>query len=60
MNLTQTFASVVASSQIDANNIEPTVNNPAVATGAFSYMWLLLALPLLGAALLLIGGKRTD
>ena len=23
-------------------------------------MWLLLALPLLGAALLLIGGKRTD
>ena len=36
MNLTQTFASVVASSQIDANNIEPTVNNPAVATGAFS------------------------
>lgn len=38
----------------------PTVNSPAVASGAFSYMWLLLALPLLGAALLLLGGRRTD
>ncbi len=32
----------------------------AAATGAASYAWLLVALPLLGAALLLIGGRATD
>jgi NADH-quinone oxidoreductase subunit L len=32
----------------------------AAATGAFKLLWLLIALPLLGAAVLLIGGKRTD
>ncbi len=30
------------------------------ATGATSYAWLLVALPALGAAVLLLGGKRTD
>jgi NADH-quinone oxidoreductase subunit L len=30
------------------------------ATGAFSATWLLLALPLAGAAVLLLGGRRTD
>jgi NADH-quinone oxidoreductase subunit L len=30
------------------------------ATGTFSLLWLLIALPLLGAALLLLGGRRTD
>jgi len=30
------------------------------ATGAFSAAWLLVALPLLGAAVLLLGGSRTD
>jgi NADH-quinone oxidoreductase subunit L len=30
------------------------------ATGAFTLTWLLVALPLLSAAILLIGGKRTD
>jgi len=30
------------------------------ATGITSYAWLLVALPLFGAALLLVGGKRTD
>ncbi|CAN5286112.1 NADH-quinone oxidoreductase subunit L [soil metagenome] len=30
------------------------------ATGALGSLWLLLALPLLGAAVLLIGGRRTD
>ncbi|HTY71768.1 MAG TPA: NADH-quinone oxidoreductase subunit L [Actinomycetes bacterium] len=30
------------------------------ATGAFSLTWLLVALPLLGAAVLLLGGRRTD
>ncbi len=30
------------------------------ATGALSLAWLLVALPLLGAAVLLLGGRRTD
>src|SRR5690349_24819386 len=30
------------------------------ATGVTSAAWLLVALPMLGAALLLIGGRRTD
>jgi NADH-quinone oxidoreductase subunit L len=32
----------------------------AGASGVFSLTWLLLALPLLGAAVLLLGGRRTD
>ena len=32
----------------------------APAHGVHSYLWLLIALPLLGAAVLLLGGKRTD
>jgi NADH-quinone oxidoreductase subunit L len=30
------------------------------ATGVFGLTWLLIALPLLGAAILLLGGRRTD
>jgi NADH-quinone oxidoreductase subunit L len=30
------------------------------ATGAFSLLWLVIALPLLGALVLLVGGRRTD
>ena len=30
------------------------------ATGVTAYAWLLVALPLLGAAILLVGGRRTD
>jgi NADH-quinone oxidoreductase subunit L len=30
------------------------------ATGVFSLTWVLIALPLLGAAVLLLGGRRTD
>jgi NADH-quinone oxidoreductase subunit L len=30
------------------------------ASGAFSLTWLLIALPLVGAAVLLLGGRRTD
>ena len=30
------------------------------ATGALSALWLLIALPALGAAVLLLGGRRTD
>jgi NADH-quinone oxidoreductase subunit L len=32
----------------------------AAASGAFSLTWLLIALPLAGAAILLVGGKRTN
>jgi NADH-quinone oxidoreductase subunit L len=32
----------------------------ADATGVFALSWLLIALPLLGAAVLLLGGRRTD
>src|SRR5829696_2375107 len=32
----------------------------ADASGASAYAWLLIALPLLGAAVLLLGGRRTD
>ena len=32
----------------------------ATASGVFSLTWLLIALPLLGAAVLLLGGRRTD
>ncbi len=60
MSITSTLASVAASGHIDASSAAPSVNLPAVATGAFSFMWLLIALPLLGAAILLIFGKRTD
>jgi NADH-quinone oxidoreductase subunit L len=36
------------------------VHQIASATGAFSLLWLVVALPLLGAAVLLLGGRRTD
>ena len=30
------------------------------ATGVFRYSWLLLAFPVFGAAVLLLGGRRTN
>ncbi|NQU36895.1 MAG: NADH-quinone oxidoreductase subunit L, partial [Actinobacteria bacterium] len=60
MNLTNTLTSLVGSGGIEASNIDPSVNMPVAATGIFSFMWLLLALPLLGAAVLLLLGKRAD
>jgi NADH-quinone oxidoreductase subunit L len=36
------------------------VVNPTAADGVFSLMWLVVALPLLGAAVLLLGGRFTD
>jgi NADH-quinone oxidoreductase subunit L len=39
---------------------QETTQQVATATGAFSLTWLLIGLPLLGAAVLLIGGRRTD
>lgn len=36
------------------------VVDPSTADGVFSLMWLVIALPLAGAAILLLGGKYTD
>ena len=36
------------------------VIEPAGAEGVFSLLWLIIALPALGAAVLLLGGRRTD
>lgn len=38
----------------------PPVEQLAQATGVFSYLWILIALPLFGAAVLLLGGKRLN
>ena len=42
--------------------LAPTVDVAplAAASGAFTYTWLLIALPAIGAAILLLGGKRTN
>src|SRR5579859_874060 len=37
-----------------------TTLHTVAATGALKLSWLLLAFPLFGAAVLLIGGRRTD
>ena len=39
---------------------EIPVVDPASADGVFSLLWLVIALPALGAALLLVGGRLTD
>jgi len=44
----------------DATQIAPVISPFAEATGVFSYLWLLIALPLLGATVLLLGGRRTN
>jgi NADH-quinone oxidoreductase subunit L len=44
----------------DATDIAPVIQPLAEASGVFSYLWLLLALPLFGAAVLLLGGRRTN
>ena len=36
------------------------VVSPVPATGLFAYSWLLIAIPALGAAVLLLGGRATD
>jgi NADH-quinone oxidoreductase subunit L len=51
--LSALFASEELSHQI------PVVS-PEAATGLFSLMWLIIALPLAGAVVLLLGGKATD
>ncbi len=37
-----------------------TAPHYAAATGGFKLIWLMVALPLVGAAILLLGGRRTD
>ncbi len=49
-----------AARMADATDIAPVIQPLADASGVFSYLWLLLALPLFGAAVLLLGGRRTD
>jgi len=39
---------------------EGAASSVSAATGVTSYAWLLVALPMLGAAILLIGGRATD
>ena len=36
------------------------VVDPSTASGVFSLLWLIIALPLAGAAILLLGGRATD
>lgn len=36
------------------------IANTQVATGSFTYLWLLIALPLIGALVLLLGGNLTN
>ena len=49
-----------AARMADATDIAPVIQPLAEATGVFSYLWLLIALPLLGATVLLLGGRRTN
>ena len=40
--------------------VQVPVVDPSGTSGVFSLVWLVIALPLLGAAVLLLGGRRTD
>lgn len=56
MNLT---SSLIASGQ-ESEAVEASVNYAMQASGAFTWMWLLLAFPIIGAAFLLLAGRRSD
>ncbi len=45
---------------MEAGLHEVPVVHPESAEGAFGLLWLIIALPLAGAAILLLGGRRTD
>ena len=49
-------------SELPTEPVEPIQETitAAAAGGYFPYMWLLIALPVFGAAVLLIGGRRTN
>ncbi|HWR86653.1 MAG TPA: NADH-quinone oxidoreductase subunit L, partial [Rhodoglobus sp.] len=56
------MTSLVASLSTAAaeTEVHVPVVDPSAADGAYSLLWLIIALPLLGAAVLLLGGKATD
>jgi len=49
-----------ASLPLAASPAEVPVVDPAVAEGPFALMWLLIAIPLAGSVVLLLGGRATD
>src|SRR5262245_60869344 len=52
--------SVVSSASTYAAGFATQEGEAHVATGGTAYAWLLIVLPALGAAILLLGGRRTD
>ena len=53
------FPSTIALTARELASTVPVVD-PSAASGIFSLTWLVIALPLAGAAILLIGGRLTD
>src|SRR6476660_9857311 len=58
--LVQTLASSSSTLSTYAAGLSTPVAVAHAATAVTPYAWLLVALPLLGAAILLLGGRRTD
>ena len=58
--LVHTLASSPSSLSTYAAGLATHEGEAHAATGVTAYAWLLVALPLLGAAVLLLGGRRTD
>lgn len=54
------MTSMTASLVTAASEVHVPVVGPTEADGVFSLLWLVIALPLAGAAILLLGGRRTD
>jgi NADH-quinone oxidoreductase subunit L len=53
------LTSLAASAAAETGSHVPVVD-PTSADGVYSLLWLIIALPLLGAAVLLLGGRATD
>ena len=49
-----------ALSSLDAGHLAAATLTPAHSSGVFSATWLLVAIPLFSAAILLLGGRRTN
>src|SRR3954447_11605147 len=58
--LVQTLASSPSTLSTYAVGLATHEGEAHAATGITAYAWLLIALPLLGAAVLLLGGRRTN
>ncbi|WP_137292351.1 NADH-quinone oxidoreductase subunit L [Nocardioides dongxiaopingii] len=54
------FVTTLATSLAAETGHEIPVVDPGSADGVLGLVWLVIALPLLGAAILLLGGRRTD